>query len=321
MSENIDETGDINVSEEPTETENEISALFDAAVEKEQRAHRRLFYWTIIPAALALILLMGTGIQMRTASRAVSDVRIELAVSEDKILDLRLELDNAQEDLNLAHQETLAAQETLTKTLVTLENVTGDLVSTRDQLAQIQGDYEDLKAENTGLQDQVKGYTREIADLKRQIEELEQALESQIDTDAFRYLGEWQLEVPILAARYPEAGPLLQTVNELQDIKWRAGGFSPDTGFDSTGFAAYVLLVNGRLGEESFEKRDQLMEVLPARQGGPVPGDLVFYEGGAAMFYCIDAQGVPFVVGMTSRGVIALQLEFAPILGYGITAP
>ena len=326
MSEAISETIPEPNTEQVTETETQIQALLSRAADREQKAKRLAFYLTVIPAALALILLMGTGLQMRSANDAVSNAQTELADTEKEIQTLSLQLDNTNETLETTQQEVVAANEALTETLVTLEVVTGDLVETQDQLTQTKVEYEGLIIEFDGLQEKVNIYHQEIIELNRQIDELHQSLDSvreelkaATDINRYRFQGDWLLTVKNIATRYPAAGDLLQTIVELQETQWYTGGFSPDLGFDSPSFATYVLQVNDRLGEESTEYRYALREYIPNRREGPRVGDIVFYQGGYTMFYFVDDVGVPFVIGMTTQGVLALSPEFAPILGYGAT--
>jgi hypothetical protein len=314
------------VAEQLTEPENQIQALLTRATEREQKARRRAFYWTLIPAALALLLLMGTGLEMRSANQAVRYAQSELVDTEKEIQSLNLELDNTREELDTANEEVHAANQALTETLETLEVVTGDLVTTQDILARTEIEYEGLQKEYDALQIRVNQYNEEIGALKEQIDDLQDLLDSVNDElkaairmSNYRFEGDWMLTVKYIATEFPSAGTLLQSIVELEDVPWQRRGFSVETGFDSPSFAAYVLQVSERIGEEGSEVRYNLRTHLPARNGGPQVGDIVFYEGGYTMFYFIDERGVPFVIGMTTQGVLALTPDFAPVIGYGVT--
>jgi hypothetical protein len=43
---------------------------------------------------------------------------------------------------------------------------------------------------------------------------------------------------------------------------------------------------------------------------------LVFYRTGYVMFYFTDQRNSPFVIGMTPFGILALDPDFARIIGY-----
>jgi len=62
-------------------------------------------------------------------------------------------------------------------------------------------------------------------------------------------------------------------------------------GFDSPSFAAYLLEKNGLLAEPASAVRYRLRE--------PEVGPVAFHERGYTMFYFVDGQGQPFVIGMT----------------------
>ena len=45
---------------------------------------------------------------------------------------------------------------------------------------------------------------------------------------------------------------------------------------------------------------------------------MIFYDTGYTMFYFSDERGHAFYVGMTTAGIVALEIEFGPrLLGYG----
>ena len=101
-----------------------------------------------------------------------------------------------------------------------------------------------------------------------------------------------------------------------QNVRWELGGTSPESGFDSPSFAAFLLIKNQILDIE-FKDRYRLREVIPETDS-PRPGDLIFYDTGYTMFYFRDRTGTPFCIGMTPLGIVAMQLQFGPrLLGYG----
>ncbi len=98
-------------------------------------------------------------------------------------------------------------------------------------------------------------------------------------------------------------------------VKWHLGGNTPEEGFDSPSFAAYMINRHS-LSRVKDSERYQLRTVLPSTQS-PEVGDIVFYEHGYAMFY-FEYGNKPFVVGMTPLGLASLNYDFGPRrLGFG----
>jgi hypothetical protein len=69
------------------------------------------------------------------------------------------------------------------------------------------------------------------------------------------------------------------------------------------------------LASDPAESSQHLFSSLRYKQS-PEPGDLVFYPGDIVLFYFVDRSGRPFVIGMTPRGIRALEPGFAEPLGY-----
>lgn len=102
-----------------------------------------------------------------------------------------------------------------------------------------------------------------------------------------------------------------------QGVSWKLRGSTPQEGFDSPGFATFVLSRMHTRTPVKMEMRYSLRDHVPATDS-PNPGDLIFYEPGYAMFYLRDQQGQPFCIGMTPMGIVALDIDFGPRrLGYG----
>lgn len=100
-------------------------------------------------------------------------------------------------------------------------------------------------------------------------------------------------------------------------IPWKFNGRTPSEGFDSPGFAYYMLTDGLSIGtslvtpiKPEQSAREHLCGRL-RRVSKPLPGDLACYLGGYTMFYFKDSKGEPFVVGMTPKGVVALDPDFA----------
>lgn len=120
-----------------------------------------------------------------------------------------------------------------------------------------------------------------------------------------------------LYSQYPRQTEMLNEVRHLIETEgtdWKLGGRSLKEGFDSPGFAAYLINTYAST-KIPKDKTYKLSEYL-TRTENPRVGDLVIYEKGYSMIY-FRSGGKRFVVGMTPVGPASLQLEFGPkILGY-----
>jgi hypothetical protein len=61
---------------------------------------------------------------------------------------------------------------------------------------------------------------------------------------------------------------------------------------------------------------ESLREILP-RVSQPTVGDVAFYPGGYVLFYLLNKDNKPFVIGMTPSGIVALDPNFAEPVGFG----
>lgn len=159
-------------------------------------------------------------------------------------------------------------------------------------------------------QEQVKTYSAQVASLQKQLQEAMDYRKNLAATDP-------AMLMKYVASRYHQQGELFIDIFELQHrgVGWKAGGFSEQQGFDSPSFAAYLLERHHLVQRPASEVRYSLRDVLHPK-GAPEVGDLVFYSLGYTMFFCRDDQERPFVVGMTPFGILALRVDFAPIVGY-----
>ena len=130
------------------------------------------------------------------------------------------------------------------------------------------------------------------------------------------------LNVEALSRRSPKAARLLNRVLELrrERLPYSVAGQSLNEGFDSANLAAFVLRDQNLLGAQQaadslLANISRIWKQAPAvRQ--PFPGDLVFYPDGYVFFYFEDRFRGPFIIGMTSFGILALDSKFAKPLGY-----
>lgn len=134
-------------------------------------------------------------------------------------------------------------------------------------------------------------------------------------------LGRYTIEVnftdiKLLYQKDPDAAALLNRILDNEKIPWKLDGKSKEEGFDSPGFAAYILN-RSDINLSRINVREQLLEKLPPKPlyKPPKSGDLIFYKSGYTMFYFIDEEPrnpKEFVIGMTPGGVVALRRDFAP---------
>jgi hypothetical protein len=188
---------------------------------------------------------------------------------------------------------------------------------------------ENLEASIRDYQTQIARYREDIerldaqlAETQRELEETRERLEQTADMSRFTHPIDL-VDLKDLFSRYPEAARGLELIMDMRErnVGWRLGGQSPDVGFDSPSFAAFVLQELGLL-ERAFEPGDSLLatsrrlyeRLAPAR--APEVGDLVFYPAGYVLFYYRDRDGRPFVIGMTPMGIAALDPDFAQAVGY-----
>ena len=105
----------------------------------------------------------------------------------------------------------------------------------------------------------------------------------------------------MLAGNSDRLGSLLERVLDMQSRNTRfSSANKPDVGFNSPGFAGYVL---GRV------TRGKAVKSLPETDT-PQLGDIIRYQNGFDMFLLEDAEGERFVIGMTPIGIAALSPDF-----------
>lgn len=158
-----------------------------------------------------------------------------------------------------------------------------------------------------------------IGGLEKNINELEVRIQETMVFDRNRYQMDWTNAKSLLSSVYSSRQErlILDIIRMKMDgVSWKLNGYSPETGFDSPGFAAWLLNKNEILRIEP-SRRYRLPEMLPETDN-PQIGDLIFYDSGYAMFYFRDRYGHPFCIGMTPLGIAALEINFGPrLIRYG----
>lgn len=171
------------------------------------------------------------------------------------------------------------------------------LSTLQDKIVLKQEEYDKISREKSVLEDSVK--------------ELSERIRQTMLFDVKRYNINWRISKNLSSTqRITSLISVLQKMVYDYNPPWKLGGTSPDIGFDSPSFAAFILIKKLNVLDVDFNKRYDLYKILPKTQK-PIPGDLIFFEGGYTMFYLKDGDH-PFCVGMTPLGIASLEIDFGP---------
>jgi len=290
-------------------SEEQLQSLVKSAEERESIARRRAALYSLIPIVLASLLLWFTGWQIKEANQELTTVENELQSSLQEQEDTNMQLEQTRQEFDQTRQELETANSQLGQ-------IQQDLESANSQLGQTQQDLEAAKNQLEHTQQEVDELEQRVDELSK---ELEEATEHFRQAATFRqceyHIDELGLKSLAMELSPPMSDLLFDILFMQRDgVGWKLNGVSPDEGFDSPSFAAYMLQEHFLPG--IFDKRYRLGEVLPSGDR-PRVGSVVFYERGYTMFYFEDIDNTPFVIGMTPLGIIALKDDFAPVRGYG----
>ncbi len=290
-------------------SEEQLQSLVKSAEEHESIARRRAALYSLIPIVLASLLLWFTGWQIKEANQELTTVENELQSSLQEQEDTNMQLEQTRQEFDQTRQELETANSQLGQ-------IQQDLESANSQLGQTQQDLEAAKNQLEHTQQEVDELEQRVDELSK---ELEEATEHFRQAATFRqceyHIDELGLKSLAMELSPPMSDLLFDILFMQRDgVGWKLNGVSPDEGFDSPSFAAYMLQEHFLPG--IFDKRYRLGEVLPSGDR-PRVGSVVFYERGYTMFYFEDIDNTPFVIGMTPLGIIALKDDFAPVRGYG----
>ena len=274
--------------------EEQWGSLVRQAEQMERTARRRAVVFSLIPVILAGLLLWFTGYQIQQANRQLAEIQTTTQAVQGQKDQLEAELVQTQKQLAQTQMDLTTTQKTLIDTQRTLSTTQVQLKTAEQDTKTLQG---------------------QLKDLSNSLDEVSKQLKLATDFSKYEYPGYWEETLKLVATYYPQQGKVLFDISGLQRAPWKLHGFSPEEGFDSPSFAAYVL---GRRGlvKNPASIRYQLQDVLP-RRSHPEVGDVVFYQAGYTMFYFKDGRGDSFVIGMTPLGVLALKPDFAPVISYG----
>jgi hypothetical protein len=309
-----------------TYSDEQIRSLVQRADQRERAARKRAIIYSLVPIVLAALLLWFASWLIQRTTRELDVVNDQLDDSQQELAAVNTQLTQANVQVGSARQELATVEAQLTQATTEIATLETEKATLQEQASTYQEEAERLRKESAKLQGQVDGLKVQVDDLERQVDQLNKSLESiteqlklATDFQKYAYDGDWTTAVKYLASNYVDQSGLLLDLYTMQNVPWKLSGESPEEGFDSPGFAAYVLDTHGLLNAPlaSVRYQSQLRETLPARPRSPRIGDLVFYALGYTMFYFEDEQGTPFVVGMTPVGVLALKPDFAQVIGYG----
>lgn len=278
-------------------SEHQLQSLLEASAQKERQARQRALLLTLVPLAVAVLLVWFTGTQIEK----LNIVRTDLNKSEQVLTEVNAQLADSQNNLSQVQRDYDLAQQQLLQKNLELLQVQKNLESTTQALDQAQ-------REMDVLQNQLKDLIRQIEELTAQLHDATTFLQHQVGIDE-EELKDWASDNP------PALFDVLLEVIEMQmaNVKWNITGRTPDQGFDSPRFAAYILEQRALL-PRGYDIASTPWAQLP-KIPRPDSGDLVVYESGYTMFY-YNLGGKEFVIGMTPLGILALRPDFASQIGY-----
>jgi len=153
-----------------------------------------------------------------------------------------------------------------------------------------------------------------IQDLERNVNELETRIRETTVFDRNRFQLNWGNSKLLITDVNFRARYIIEDIFDMKrsGVGWKLGGYSPEVGFDSPSFSAYLLNKHNLLKIDASQ-RYRLPDLLPETDN-PQSGDLIFYESGYVMFYFRERNEHPFCIGMTPLGIVSLEINFGPKL-------
>ncbi len=300
----------------------QIDAVLTRVDSYERNARRRALIATLIPIAIGGLVLAFLLWQITLRTQQLSTLDQQTADLQATLIRAREDLNTTTEQLTLAQSDAAATRDALAQVQRDLANARRELDNIKAELANARAERDQALRDRDAAQAQVRELEAQLEQLRKDLDETTEQLKLATDFDRYRFTGDISLMIKGLASRSPEVFGLLETLQALEDASWSLGGRSPKSGFDSPGFAAYVLEQNDLLyGRKAVDvdSSNRLRGILTPRDPArPQSGDVAFYEAGYTMFYFLDDAGQPFVYGMTPLGVMGLRPDFAPLLGYGV---
>jgi uncharacterized small protein (DUF1192 family) len=203
--------------------------------------------------------------------------------------------------------------------ILLLAYISTRIVEYNRELDKLRAELEAKQAQLAAVEAKLSATERRLSVTQKQLVQAERQLKATTNLARYAHPVDYR-DMKDVANTLPSSAAttlfdvLLATENE---IPWKLNGRTPSQGFDSPGFAYYMLTDGLSIGtslvipiKPEQSAREHLCGKL-RRVSKPLPGDLACYLGGYTMFYFKDAKGEPFVVGMTPKGVVALDPDFA----------
>ena len=252
---------------------------------KERAGWRSSLLWTLVPALLAFAFLGYATLRLSEANREVAVLQAQVEERRAEVVSLR---DEAADQRQRADQARTEAER--------------------------------QRTEAERLQRQVAERSARIETMEAEIGTLREKLQETLELSRFEHPVD-MVDMKMFYSRYPKAARMLDRILDLRNagVSWHLGGESPDKGFDSPGFAAYVLrefdLLPIKPGESLLAASRQLANRLETTSQ-PEVGDISLYPAGYVLFRFEDRNRRPYVIGMTPLGIVALEPDFAKVVGH-----
>lgn len=270
----------------------ELDELIRKLKARERASWRSSLLWTIVPAALAFAFLGYASYRLTEVNEEVAALQQRADAQRTQVVALHNEAEQVREQAREARTEA--------------EQLRQQARQARNEAERSQARAEALAARIGAMQDEIRT--------------LREKLQETLDMSKFEYPVD-MVDLKTLYSRHREAGELLDRIFTLrrEGVGWHLGGQTPERGFDSPGFAAYVLKQAGRLprepGESLLAASRQLAQRLEPTDD-PGMGDLAIYPAGYHLFVFENKDRRRYVIGMTPAGIVALRPDFAKVLGY-----
>jgi len=212
-----------------------------------------------------------------------------------------------------ANREVSALQEQADGHRVEVERLQDEAASLRQQADKARAETERMQATVAESTVMIKAMQFEISSLRKQLQET-------LNLSKFEHPVD-MVDLKMFSSRHREAGKMLKKILQLQrkKVDWYLHGEAPEKGFDSPGFAAYVLQKFDKLPREEGESlliaSRKLIERLEPTTD-PKVGDLAIYPADYHLFLFEDKNRKTYVIGMTPSGIVALKPDFAKVIRY-----
>jgi hypothetical protein len=263
-------------------------------VKRAARGERRSLIVTAVIAVGIVVLTVSflgfTYKRLAAYSAQLAAVREDLEASQKKLGEVNVAKQSAGEELEKLQTEITRQKQAAAELEAKLHQVQHERDSAQGQLEQQRKEVADL--------------TARLSDANAQFERL--SAQIQESTDLVRYLH--PIDFADAKNLYNTSSVLGELLVKILTFRDRNIPFNfandPATGFTSPGFAAYVLQQ-----VKHGPPANNVVTSLPTA-AAPQLGDIIQYETGFALFYLVDRRGAPFVIGMTPKGIAALNVDF-----------